>query len=39
MAAKLIRLIRKIAIHLHLVAKSCTIWGGQSGNFWIHRRI
>jgi hypothetical protein len=33
MAAKLTRLTHKIALHLHLVAS-----GGQSGNFWIHRR-
>jgi hypothetical protein len=39
MAAKLTRLIHRIAIQLHLVAESCTICSslsrGQSGNFWI----
>jgi hypothetical protein len=42
MAAKLARLIHKIAIQLHLLAESCTIPvlapGGQSGNFRIHAR-
>jgi len=41
MAAKLTRLTHKIAVQLHLGAKSCTIFaahapGDQSGNFWIH---
>jgi uncharacterized membrane protein len=43
MAAKLTRLSHKIAMQLHLVAESFTIPvlapGGQSKNFWIHRRI
>jgi hypothetical protein len=43
MVAKLTRLAHKIAIQLHLVAKSCTICSSrsrwQSGNFWIHRRV
>jgi hypothetical protein len=46
MAAKLTILTHKIAIQLHLVAKSCTICrfavlspGGQFGNFWIHPRV
>jgi hypothetical protein len=30
MAAKLIRLTHKIAIQLHLVAESCTIWSSRS---------
>jgi len=30
MAAKLTRLIHKIAIHLHLVAESCTIRSSRS---------
>jgi len=42
MAAKLTRLIHKIAIQLHVAADSCTFVvlapGGQSGNFWIHPR-
>jgi hypothetical protein len=43
MAAKLIRLTHKIEIQLHLVAQSLPFAvlapGGQSGNFWIYRRI
>jgi len=43
MAAKLTRLIHRIAIQLRLVAESCTVCilapGGQTGNFWIHPRI
>jgi hypothetical protein len=39
MATKLTRLTHKIAIQLHLVAKSSTVCvlapGGQSGYFWI----
>jgi hypothetical protein len=38
MAAKLTRLTHKVAIQVHLVAESCTMFlapGGQSGNFWI----
>jgi hypothetical protein len=30
MAAKLTRLTHKIAIHLHLVAESCTIYSSRS---------
>jgi len=30
MAAKLARLTHKIAIHIHLVAESCTIWSSRS---------
>jgi len=37
MAAKLTRLTHTTAIQLHLVAVLAP--GGQSGNFWIHRRI
>jgi hypothetical protein len=44
MAAKLIKLTHKIAIQLHLMARSCTICtvlapGGQFGNFWIYLHI
>jgi hypothetical protein len=43
MAAKLTRLTHKIAIQLHLVAESCTIYRSlsrrQSGKFWIHPGI
>jgi len=42
MAAKLTRLTHKVAIQLHLVAKSRTICSSRSrrpaGNFWIHPR-
>jgi len=42
MAAKFTRLSHKIAIQLHLVAKSVSfgvlVSGSQSGNFWIHPR-
>jgi len=42
MEVKLTRLTHKIAIQLHLVADVPFVVlapGGQSGNFWIHRRI
>jgi hypothetical protein len=44
MAAKFTGLTHKIAIKLHLVAESYTIFavlapGGQSGNFWLNPRI
>jgi len=43
MAAKLTRLIHKIAIKLHLVAESFTICSSSSRRpvrkFWIHPRI
>jgi hypothetical protein len=37
MAAKLIRLTYKIAIQLHLVAKSCTICSSRSK--WLVRKL
>jgi hypothetical protein len=44
MPTKLIRMTHKMAIQLHLVAESCTIYavvatGGQSGNLWIYPRM